>query len=389
MPLYHYQGTDQRGRRVSGLVAAASRALAHDKLKARGLFPTHIEEDPGGSGGRPGGESLAYTLLQLAALLQSGIPMDEALDSLAEHADTPRLRRALARARIRLREGESLAGAMAEDEAFPPMLVRMVGAGEEAGRPAEVLDRYARYLQLEIEHRRQLQGAMAYPLLLVSLSFALLVGLLIFLTPVLREMYGALEQELPLITRLVVGSGEFLAGGGGLALLGLGLAGLGLLKAFPRTLLDRWKLTVPFLGPLVRCALMDRWARTLGMLHASGVPLVRAMQMAREVVDNQALGRELRGAEQAVERGMSLSAAMSRVTLIPPLLQQFLRTGERAGELEEMLDAAASFYERELERRRATLVRWLEPGLIACMGVLVGVLVLSVLLPLADLSTRL
>lgn len=389
MPLYEYSATDARGRRVQGLVAAASRAIAHEKLKGRGYFPTSIQEDRGGARGRPGGEALAYTLVQFAALLQSGIPMDEALATLAEHGEAGRLGRALARVRQRLREGESLAGAMAEDEAFPPMLVRMVGAGEEAGRPALVIERYARYLQQELEHRRNLQSALTYPLLLVGVSVLLLLGLLTFLTPVVQEMYATLGQELSLITRAMVATGTFLRAWG-LPLLAA-LAGVIFLtlRLVPRAALDAWKLRLPLLGSMLLCAVLGRWTRTLGMLHAAGVPLVRAMQMAREVVDNQALKDQLARAERAVEHGEGVGAALSRVYLIPPLLQQFLRTGEKSGELEPMLERAAEFYERELERRRSLLVRWLEPSLIVAMGLLVGLLVLSVLLPLADLATRL
>ena len=147
MPLYSYKGTDKKGKSVHGMVAAVSRSQAHQKIKARQIFPTSIEEDMGGASRQAGNEDLAYTVMQLATLLKSGIPMDEALDSLSESAENAKLRRALARVRVRLREGESLSGSMTEDEIFPPMLVRMVGAGEEAGKPGEILDRYAVFLQ--------------------------------------------------------------------------------------------------------------------------------------------------------------------------------------------------------------------------------------------------
>lgn len=389
MPLYQYQGTDNRGKAIQGMVAAASRGLAHQKLKERGCFPTRIEEDLGAAGRQAGGEDLAYVLLQLAALLKSGIPMDEALESLSESAENARLQRALARVRVRLREGEGLAGSMAEDEAFPPMLVRMVGAGEEAGQPGEILERYATFLQQDIEHRRALQSALAYPFVLIGMSTALLISLLIFLTPVVQEMYASLDRELPAITQVMVSIGLALRSWGLFAIAGLVVLVLIGLRAVPRMAMDRFKLRMPLVGPMVRSGLMARWARTLGMLQGSGVPLVRALQMSREVVDNVAVNRELRGVEVAVERGDGLSVAVGRTYLIPPLLQQFLRTGERTGDLEPMLVSAATFYERELARRRAAMVRWLEPGLILFMGLVVGLLVVSALLPLSQLATQL
>ncbi|MEW6283384.1 MAG: type II secretion system F family protein [Candidatus Eremiobacterota bacterium] len=395
MPLYHYQATDPAGKLVRGLVDAGSRATAYEKLRGRGLYPTQVQEDVGGGrlrlgqgrGGRAD-DALAYSMLQLGALLRAGIPMDEALESLAQNSENPRLGRAMARVRVRLREGDSLAASMAEEDVFPPMLIRLVQAGEEAGKPAEILDRYAEYLARELEHHRALVGALTYPIMLVVLSTLLLFGLMAFLTPVLREMYAAIDAELPWLTRTVVASGEVVRRFGPLVLLAVVVLAMGTVRLVPATVLDRLKLSLPLLGPLNRCGLMSRWARTLGMLHGAGVPLVRAMAMSREVVQNAALELELRAAETAVERGESLAQAMSRAYLVPPLLQQFLRTGVQSGQLEPMLRSASAFYERELERRRSLLVRYLEPALILGMGLMVGALVLSVLLPLSDLASR-
>ncbi|MCR5661252.1 MAG: type II secretion system F family protein [bacterium] len=389
MPLYSYKGTDKKGKSVHGMVAAVSRSQAHQKIKARQIFPTSIEEDMGGASRQAGNEDLAYTVMQLATLLKSGIPMDEALDSLSESAENAKLRRALARVRVRLREGESLSGSMTEDEIFPPMLVRMVGAGEEAGKPGEILDRYAVFLQDEIEHRRALQSALSYPIVLISMATILLIALILFLTPVIQEMYGSAGHELPAFTQIMVGLGNFLRSWGLITFLGIALV-VGLIyKITPRVVIDRKKMTMPLLGPMVRAGLMSRWARTLGMLHGAGVPLVRALQMSREVVDNEALSRDLKTVEIAVERGEGLAHAMSKVYLVPPLLQQFLRTGERTGDLEPMLNSAAGFYEKELARRRTAMTRWLEPALILFMGVIVGMLVVSALLPLSQLAADL
>ncbi len=389
MPLYQYQASDLKGKPVQGMVAAASRSQAHQKLRQRDLFPLLLDEDLAGGARQAGGEDLAHTVLQLAALLKSGIPTDEALESLTETAENARLRRALARVRVCLREGQALSEAMAEDDTFPPMLVRMVAAGEEAGQPAVILDRYARFLQEELEHRRALQSALTYPVVLVSMSVALLVALLVFLTPVVQEMYASMDRELPTVTRVMVDLGSLLRSWGLPSLLGLGVLGLALWRSVPRIALDRWKLDLPLLGSLVRAGLMSRWARTLGLLYGAGVPLVRALQMSREVVDNDYLNRELRGVEKAVERGDGLAVAMGRIWLVPPLLTQFLRTGERTGDLEPMLVSAAGFYERELTRRRTAMVRWLEPGLILFMGLVVGMLVVSALLPLSQLAAEL
>ena len=389
MPLYSYEGTDVKGKQVRGLVAAVSRAVAHQKLKERKIFPTAIEEDAGTQGGRAGDDDLAYTVLQLAALLKSGIPMDEALGSLAESAENAKLRKALARVQVRLREGESLSSSLTEDSIFPPMLVRMVSAGEEAGQPGVILERYANFLQDEIEHRRALQSALAYPIVLVSLSILLLIALVMFLTPVIQGMYESTGSELPAITQMMVSSGSFLREWGIFVALGAVALYFLISRSLSGLTKDRLKMNLPLLGRMAKDGLLARWARTLALLQGSGVPLVRSLQMSREVVDNLALDKELRGVEQAVERGDGLAKSLARVRLIPPLLQQFLRTGEKTGNLDEMLVSAASFYEKELARRRQTLIRWLEPCLICFMGVVVGFVVISALLPLSQLSAQL
>ncbi len=388
MPLYAYIATDRSGKKVQGVVDAASKAVAYQRVKEKGLFPTRLDQDVSKASGSAPTEALAYSLLQLAALLRAGIPLDEALDSLAEFDEDPTMRAALKRVRVRLREGSNLTTAMVEEQAFPPMLLRMVQAGEESGKSAELLGRYAEFLKRDVEHRRELVGALSYPVALVTLSLILMTGLMYFLTPVLKELYTSMDLELPWLTATIIAIGDGVGTVGPFLIPALLGGGYLLLKVFPRQILDRIRLSIPLIGPMLRCGLMEQWSRTLGMLHQAGVPLVRAMELARESLDNKSVQTELEGAERAVERGDGLAKALSRVAIIPPLLHQFLRTGERTGELEAMLLSAAAFYERELARRRAALGKFLEPALIILMGCVVGTLVLSVLLPLAEITAK-
>jgi type II secretory pathway component PulF len=389
MPLYAYIATDRSGKKVQGYIDAASKSVAYQKVKARGLFPTKLDQDVSRASKAVAGESLAYSLLQLSALLRAGIPLDEALDSIAEFDEDPAMRSAMKRVRVRLREGSSMTAAMVEEQAFPPMLIRMVQAGEESGKSAEILGKYAEFLKRDIEHRRALVTALSYPVALVVLSMVLMTGLLYFLTPVLKEMYGSMGLELPWITSVIVTIGEALGTFGPFVIPALIVGGYMFFKVFPRRALDRIKLSLPLVGIMLRCGLMEQWSRTLGMLAQAGVPLVRAMELARESLGNESVETELEVAERAVERGDGLAKALARVNVLPPLLHQFLRTGERTGELEAMLMSAAAFYERELERRRTMLAKFLEPALIIMMGIVVGILVLSVLLPLSQIASQL
>lgn len=389
MPLYAYIATDRTGKKVQGFVDAASKAVAYQKVKARGLFPTRLDQDVSRASKAAPSESLAYSLLQLSALLKAGIPLDEALESIAEFDEDPTMRRALKRVRVRLREGTTLTAAMVEEQAFPPMLIRMVQAGEESGEQALILGQYAEFLKRDIEHRRAVVAALSYPIALITLSVILMTGLLYFLTPVLKELYQSMDLELPWITSVLIQVGDALGNYGPFAIPALLIFSFLFFKLFPKRALDRMRLGLPLAGPMLRCGLMEQWSRTLGMLHKAGVPLVRAMELARESLDNQYMKVDLEVAERAVERGDGLARALNRVTIIPPLLHQFLRTGERTGELEAMLLSAAAFYERELGRRREALAKFLEPALILMMGGIVGILVLSVLLPLAEVTAKL
>ncbi len=388
MPLYSYIATDRSGKKVQGVIDAASKAVAYQRVKEKGLFPTRLDQDVSKASKAAPTEALAYSLLQLAALLKAGIPLDEALDSLAEFDEDPTMRAALKRVRVRLREGTSLTSAMVEEQAFPPMLIRMVQAGEESGKSSEILGRYAEFLKRDVEHRRELMGALSYPVTLVTLSMVLMTGLMYFLTPVLKELYSSMDLELPWLTKTIIMIGDGVGTVGPFLVPALVVGIYLLLKVFPKQMLDRIRLNIPLVGAMLRCGLMEQWSRTLGMLHQAGVPLVRAMELSRESLDNRAVQLELEGAERAVERGDGLAKALSRVAIIPPLLHQFLRTGERTGELEAMLLSAAAFYERELARRRQALSKFLEPALIIVMGCVVGTLVLSVLLPLAEISAK-
>lgn len=389
MPLYEYRALDAQGREKKGLMDAASSSAAYQKLKEQGLFPSGLQENSGVGSRSVGDEALAHLVTQMASLLKSGIPVDEALESLALSEGNRNIQSGLSRVRVRLREGQTLAGSLAQEELFPVMLLRMVEAGEESGKLPEILQKFSDYLQRDLAHRQALTGALAYPVILISLSILLLSGLLYFLTPVLKEMYSSMGIEPPFFTQILLQLGGWMVDYGVYALPAFILLGLGSFRWIPAGVRQAFTLRLPLWGPMLLAALMERWARTLAMLHGARVPLVRALQLSREVLQSPSLQAGLQELERAVERGEGMANAVSRLIWMPPLLQQFLRTGERTGDLEAMLESAASYYERELERRRGLMLRFLEPALITGLGVVVGLLVLAVLLPLSDISSRL
>ncbi|MBX3167038.1 MAG: type II secretion system F family protein [Candidatus Eremiobacteraeota bacterium] len=389
MPLYEYRAHDAAGKEQKGFEDAPSSSAAYQQLKARGLFPSHLQENSGQGSRGIGDEGLAHLVTQLASLLKSGIPVDEALESLSLSEGNPNVRSGLQRVRVRLREGQTLAGALAQENLFPRILLRMVEAGEESGKLPMILQKFADYLQRDLANRQALAGALTYPIILVSISILLLGGLLYFLTPVLREMYGSLGIDPPMFTKVMLWVGGWMVDYGAYVLPAVILLALGIFRWIPAGLRQSITLRLPLWGQMLLAALLERWCSTLAMLHGAGVPLVRALQLSREVMQSPTLDQGLQQVERAVERGDGISNSVSRLPWMPPLLQQFLRTGERTGDLEAMLESASHYYERELERRRSLVLRFLEPALITAMGVVVGFLVLAVLLPLSDVSSRL
>ena len=389
MPLYEYRAHDAAGKERKGLVDAASSSAAYQRLKEQGLFPSKLQENSGYGSRGIGDESLAHLVTQLASLLRSGIPVDEALESLALSEGNVSVQSGLQRVRVRLREGQTLAGALGQEELFPGILLRMVEAGEESGKLPTILQKFSDYLQRDLTNRQALAGALTYPVILVAISVILLSGLLYFLTPVLREMYTSLGIDPPIFTRVMLWLGGWMVDWGAYVLPVLILFAVGSFRWIPAGVRQAVTLRLPLWGPMLLSALLERWCSTLAMLHGAGVPLVRALQLSREVLQSPSLDEGLQQLERSVERGDGVSVSVARLNWMPPLLQQFLRTGERTGDLESMLESASQYYERELERRRSLVLRFLEPVLITALGVVVGLLVLAVLLPLSDVSSRL
>lgn len=389
MPLYEYRAHDAGGKEKKGFIDAPSSSAAYQLLKEQGLFPSRLQENSGQGARGIGDESLAHLVTQLASLLKSGIPVDEALESLALSEGNPSVQSGLQRVRVRLREGQTLAGALAQEQLFPGILLRMVEAGEESGKLPIILQKFADYLQRDLANRQALAGALTYPIILISISILLLGGLLYFLTPVLKEMYGSLGIEPPMFTKVMLWSGSWMVDYGVYVLPAVILFALGFFRWVPLGMRQSITLRLPLWGEMLLASLLERWCSTLAMLHGAGVPLVRALQLSREVMQSPTLDQDLQHLERAVERGDGISNSVSRLPWMPPLLQQFLRTGERTGDLESMLESASHYYERELERRRSLVLRFLEPALITGMGIVVGFLVLAVLLPLSDVSSRL
>ncbi|MFQ5894275.1 MAG: type II secretion system inner membrane protein GspF [Nitrospinota bacterium] len=402
MPVFFYRALDARGRTHKGVIDAESSAVARERLRSQGLHPAEVRDGrpgPGGisaptllsrRGGLRGGEVVTITR-QLATLLSAGLPVVPALSILIRQSRREAVRRLLVRVREEVNEGATLAKALeGHPRVFSPMYVSMVSAGETSGSLGLVLTRLADYLELQQNLRRRLAAALAYPALMVVVGLAVLSFLLTFVVPSVVQIFREARQELPWPTQVLIAASDLVSSYYGVALAALGIlavaGGLGLRTPAGRRYYDSFKLRLPLVGGLLRKQAIARFARTLGVLLAGGLPILQALSVAKLVLANTVLESVVERAREETRRGGSLSRALEQSGFFPPLVTDLAGAGEQVGRLDEMLLKAAEHLEREVEATIQTAMALVDPVLILMMGFVVGFVVLSILLPLFEVS---
>jgi type II secretory pathway component PulF len=392
MPQFAYRALDKLGKTVAGNLEADSQPAALKLLRKRGLYPEAVKQRKLGKRGR-GSQELATLILLLGRMLRGGLPLDRALELLAEEIRAPRLRQALTQVLEAVKSGSDLAGAMAESSAFPALVVEMVRAGESSGQLALVLDQLAAHLAAAQESKQAVTSALLYPALLLLAALSSTAFLFVFLLPRLSELFADFGQELPASTALLMALGSWLRGNWlwFLAVSCLLLWTIGKWLSLPqgRAWLDEFSLRLPAVGPLLIYTYTARLANTFAILLAGGVPLIQAFPIVRAAVGNGAFARMLTDAERKVKEGQRLAAALEGNQYLPALAGAMIAAGEETGSLGEMLAHLASTYQYRAELSRKTLLSLLEPAIILVMGLLVGFVVISVLLPIFDLNSYL
>jgi general secretion pathway protein F len=397
MPAFEYQAIDASGRTQRGVMQADTPRAARASLRDRGLNPLQIEAaDPGSAGSVANrsalrGAQLALLTRQLATLVASGLPIDEALQALAEGSEG-RLRTQVVSLRSRVMEGASLANAMAEyPETFPPLFRASVSAGESAGKLDRVLLRLADYAETRDALRRRILLALTYPLLLTVVALAVVSALMIWVVPQVIGVFTQQQQALPLPTQiLILISGVLRDYGGAIAATLIGVAAITVLALRRPQIRANWHgtlLKLPLLGRLVRAADTARFARTLALLVGSAVPLLEALGIAAQVVENASLKQALGRVSVRVREGQPFAKALAETREFPPVAVRLIASGEKSGRLDEMLFEAASHQERELDTSLGIAMAALGPGVILIVGGVVLFIVLAILLPIFELNT--
>lgn len=400
MPRFVYVGYDGAGRKVAGEVEGGSRRTALEQLRSDGIFPATLEEEGAARSGslfaglrqRVGSAELAVTARQLATLLGAGLPLDEALATIAAQLEQPRLTRALGRVREAVMQGETLHAALARHpQLFPQLFLGMVEVGESSGTLDQTLSRLADFLEDQARLQSRITAALTYPLLMALVGSSVLFFLVVFVVPKITRIVEDLGQALPLPTLLLIKGSALLDRGWWLLLL-LALLGGWLWRRRLRTpsgrlQWDLWLLRAPLFGRLNQMIATARLARTLATLLKSGMPLLRSLEVTAGLLSNTALRRALEETAVSVREGEGLAEPLRRSGVFPPMLTQMAAIGEKSGELETMLLRVAESYEHQSDLRIAALLALLEPMMILLMGGIVGFIVLAILLPIFQASS--
>ena len=398
MPSFRYSGVSGQGRSVGGFVEADSPRTARARLRERDVFATSVTEvkaeGPGGRWSLRRGVStseLSQTLRQLATLLRAGVPLDEAVDTLRRRRGGAALSEALESIRTRIREGASLAAAMADHPAvFPSIYIGMVEAGEASGALDAVLVRIAEHAESQTRLRQRALTAMTYPAIMTVVGGAIVLFLLAYVVPQVTRVFAEAKQVLPLPTRVLMASGEFVASYGFLLVPLAILALFGLRRALAnpssRRPLEQWFYRIPGVGSVARDVAVARFAQTLATMVAGGLPLVESLRVARASCGSATLAETLAAAEVSVFEGGSLAACLAESPLFDPVVVDMIAVGERSGDLEGMLGHAAGAIEEQVRIRVDRMATMLEPIMTVGMAAVVLFVVLAIMLPVFDMN---
>jgi len=401
MAAFEYTALDARGRERSGVIEGETARAARSLLRERGLMPMAIEAVTEGGPPRHGlrlsrwqtlnPTETALVTRQLATLVSAGLPIDACLSAVIRQSDNARIRRILTAVRARVLEGQTLAqGLAAFPRAFPDLYRATIAAGEESGHLDTVLERLADYTENRQATGQRIQMALFYPALLTLMAIAVVIALVTYVVPQVVQVFEQMDQTLPLLTRILIAISDFLRDQwpwlvGGILATGLLFKWL-LRRPGPRERWARLILRLPLFGRLVRGFNAARFARTLSILSAAGVPMLKAMKISAEVLSSSPMRHAVLSATERVREGEGIARSLERSRLFPPMVIQLIAAGEQSGSIDRMLQRAAEQQERELDTLISGLLGLFEPLLIVIMGMVVLVIVLAILVPIFDLN---
>ncbi|MCR4304160.1 MAG: type II secretion system inner membrane protein GspF [Gallionella sp.] len=402
MPAFSYEAVDTTGATKKGVVNADSARAARADLRTQGLVPIAVAaittqlDESGQTRTRSFGDRLSTVELalftrQLASLLEASLPLEQAFSALLEQAERTYVRDLVASIRSEVMGGTSLSDALAKHPRdFADIYRAIVSSGEQIGQLSRVLSRLADYIERRNALVQKVRLAFTYPAIVTVVAFLIVIFLLTYVVPQIVSVFANTKQKLPFLTMVMLGVSDFVRYYGWIVLLAI----IALAFAWRRALRNpairlrwhTWLLNAPLYGRFERSLNTARFASTLAITTASGVPILQALQTSRDTLTNVAMRAQVEAATASVREGVSLTRALSGHPHFPAMMIHMIRAGEITGELPAMLERAANAQEQDLERRAMTMAGLLEPALILAMGVVVLLIVLAVLMPIIEIN---
>lgn len=419
MPVYEWKGIDGKGKNKKGIIDAESPRSAREKMKKKGIFLSTLNESksrgtsesskqktPESSGllskqidfkryfQRVTQAEVAIITRLLANMFGANIPVVESLTAIIDQVENEEFKRILSQIREEVNEGAAMSDAMSKyPKLFPPIYTNMVRAGESSGSLEIVMDRLADYTENQMALISRIKGAMTYPVIMLLFAVIVMGILFTLVIPKITRIFQEAKITLPITTRMLIGISEIVASYWYLIIL-LFLLAFFLFrkwKATPsgRRRWDKWMLRAPILGELVRMIAVSRFSRTLSTMLSSGVPLLMAMGIVKNILNNVILVDVLEEARKNIREGESIAIPLRRSGEFPPIVTHMIAIGEKSGQLEEMLGHIAKNYDVQVDSKINALTSLLEPLMIVVMGIVVSFIVLSILLPILQLNQQL
>jgi len=397
MAQFIYQVRDEFGNIDSGVVSANSLSEAAETVRAGGKVILSIRPESGTGGGifpankRIKRDQVIYLTTQLAVMVDTGVPLTEALDVIAEQTDHSGLKALLTDVAGRVKSGTEFSAALAEyPRVFDRLLIAMMHASEASGTMGQMLQRASEYMEREREIRKRIKGAMTYPVCMMVFCVLIVVGLLIFVLPRFEKIYANKGAILPLPTRLLLSASSLLVDYWPAMLLGVAVAVTAavmyLRSPAGRIMLDRIRLKMPVLGTMYRKAYLARSMRTLATMISSGVNMLDGLEITAQVAGNHFYASLWREVGQRVKEGSTVCEPLFEADLVPKPISQMISAGERTGRLGAVLDRIARFCEEDLKVGVKTVTQLIEPAMIVVMGLIIGGIALALLLPVFSIS---
>ncbi|MBY0470826.1 type II secretion system inner membrane protein GspF [bacterium] len=401
-PIFEYDALSMDGKSRRGLVEAENSKAARLKLKKQGLTVTGIHEKnaakPGAAAGgvpflsgRVSQQDVAMMTRQLASLIKANIPLVEALNALVEQMEKPTLKVILAQVRQDVNEGSSLAKALVKHpKAFDNIFVNMVEAGESSGTLGLVMLRLAELKEAQMRLRGKVISGMTYPVLMMGIAGILLIAIFAFVIPQLAKVFESMNKPIPPMTKMLMNTSDFVINYWYI-LLAATIIGLSSFRSYIKSAVgrpkwDAFKLRAPLFGPLIRLIAMTRFSGTMATLLGSGVPILSAMAISKNLVESIPIANAIQNARENITEGQSIADPLKKSGEFPPMVIHMITIGEKTGELPDMLSNVAEVIEEQVNARIERMTSLLEPMMIIFMGIIVGFIVIAIFVPLLDMS---